>query len=75
LAGTPDGDPTFDYDTISDIILHLRYTAREGGEALRSAACQMSAGTAGPSELAGGTWAGTQAELPNATERGWASVK
>ena len=24
----------FDYDTITDVILHLRYTAREGGEAL-----------------------------------------
>jgi hypothetical protein len=28
----------FDYDTISDVILHIRYTAREGGELLRSAA-------------------------------------
>jgi len=28
----------FDYDTIADVILHLRYTAREGGEALRSQA-------------------------------------
>jgi len=28
----------FDYDTISDIILHFRYTAREGGEALRDSA-------------------------------------
>ena len=27
----------FDYRTISDVILHLRYTAREGGEALRKA--------------------------------------
>lgn len=26
----------FDYDTISDVILHIRYTAREGGEPLRS---------------------------------------
>jgi hypothetical protein len=25
----------FDYDTISDVILHLRYTARDGGDALR----------------------------------------
>ncbi|WP_319576108.1 neuraminidase-like domain-containing protein [uncultured Desulfobacter sp.] len=25
----------FDYDTISDVILHVRYTAREGGELLR----------------------------------------
>lgn len=26
----------FDYDTISDVILHIRYTAREGGDSLRS---------------------------------------
>lgn len=33
------GDLTlFDYDTISDVILHLRFTAREGGAALRKAA-------------------------------------
>ena len=30
--------PQFDFDTISDVVLHLRYTAREGGLALRSAA-------------------------------------
>ena len=28
----------FDYDTISDVVLHLRYTAREGGEPLRNQA-------------------------------------
>ncbi len=28
----------FDYNTISDVILHLRYTAREGGDLLRNAA-------------------------------------
>jgi hypothetical protein len=28
----------FDFDTISDVILHIRYTAREGGQALKSAA-------------------------------------
>src|SRR5262249_12328612 len=28
----------FDYDTIADVILHIRYTAREGGEPLRKAA-------------------------------------
>ncbi|WP_220464431.1 hypothetical protein [Psychrobacter sp. GP33] len=32
-------DPAqFDYQTISDVILHIRYTAREGGELLRSGA-------------------------------------
>jgi hypothetical protein len=29
---------TFDYGTISDVILHLRYTARDGGEPLATAA-------------------------------------
>ena len=40
LPGDPSkGDPTqFDYDTISDVILHVRYTAREGGQQLRGAA-------------------------------------
>ena len=28
----------FDFDTITDVILHVRYTAREGGEALKAAA-------------------------------------
>ena len=28
----------FDYDTISDVILHMRYTAREGGEPLKQRA-------------------------------------
>ncbi|MBK6795272.1 MAG: hypothetical protein IPG76_00305 [Acidobacteria bacterium] len=28
----------FDYETISDVVLHLRFTAREGGESLRTAA-------------------------------------
>ena len=28
----------FDYGTISDVIFHLRYTAREGGTLLRDAA-------------------------------------
>src|SRR5204863_9511087 len=33
------GDPRqFDYDTISDVILHIRYTAREGGGRLRKGA-------------------------------------
>ena len=29
---------TFDYSTISDVILHLRYTARDGGNQLSTAA-------------------------------------
>lgn len=30
--------PTFDWRTITDVVLHLRYSAREGGELLREAA-------------------------------------
>jgi hypothetical protein len=30
----------FDYDTIGDVIIHLRYTAREGGQALNDVATQ-----------------------------------
>jgi hypothetical protein len=39
LPATGAGDARqFDYDTISDVILHIRYTAREGGQLLRNAA-------------------------------------
>jgi hypothetical protein len=34
----PDQVRAFDYDTVSDVVLHLRYTAREGGVPLRNAA-------------------------------------
>ncbi|MEZ4674837.1 MAG: hypothetical protein R2932_11415 [Caldilineaceae bacterium] len=34
----PDAVRQFDYDTISDLILHIRYTAREGGGLLRAGA-------------------------------------
>lgn len=38
-ANPSKNDPQqFNYDTISDVILHLRYTAREGGELLRNGA-------------------------------------
>lgn len=30
--------PTFDWDTITDVVMHVRYTAREGGDLLRAAA-------------------------------------
>jgi hypothetical protein len=39
---------TFDWSTITDVVLHLRYTAREGGDLLRDAALQsLTAGLAG----------------------------
>jgi hypothetical protein len=31
---------SFDYNTISDVVLHVRYTAREGGAQLKAAAAQ-----------------------------------
>jgi hypothetical protein len=34
----PSSVAPFDLDTISDVIIHLKYTAREGGDALRGAA-------------------------------------
>jgi Tc toxin complex TcA C-terminal TcB-binding domain len=34
----PAGFRQFDYDTISDVVLHLRYTARQGGAPLRDRA-------------------------------------
>jgi Tc toxin complex TcA C-terminal TcB-binding domain len=38
-ANPAKGEPCqFDYDTISDVILHIRYTAREGGSLLRRGA-------------------------------------
>ena len=37
-ARAKDDPRQFDYDTITDVILHMRYTAREGGLGLRNAA-------------------------------------
>lgn len=36
----PKDNNAFDFETISDVIFHLKYTAREGGEPLRQAARQ-----------------------------------
>jgi hypothetical protein len=50
------GEPTqFDYDTISDVILHLRYTAREGGTPLRNAAMEQIGKLIEAGEAAGST--------------------
>lgn len=38
LPGADDGFRQFDYESIADVVLHVRYTAREGGEGLRIAA-------------------------------------
>ncbi|WP_326541471.1 neuraminidase-like domain-containing protein [Pseudorhodoferax sp.] len=48
----PDEIRQFNYDTISDIVMELRYTAREGGEPLRSKAvraCQTALAAAAAS--------------------------
>ncbi|MDZ7363649.1 MAG: insecticidal toxin complex protein [candidate division KSB1 bacterium] len=37
----PQENNQFDVETISDVVLHLNYTAREGGEALRRAANEV----------------------------------
>src|SRR5260370_17005871 len=34
----PSDVPQFDFETISDVVLHIRYTAREGGALLKAAA-------------------------------------
>ena len=34
----PSDVPQFDFDTITDAVLHIRYTAREGGDILKAAA-------------------------------------
>ena len=36
----PDKYRQFDYDTIADVILHINYTAREGGDTVRAAAVE-----------------------------------
>jgi hypothetical protein len=41
LPADPRTEPRqFDYDTIADVILHVRYTAREGGDQLRKKALE-----------------------------------
>ena len=38
LPSSPSGVPQFDFDTITDVVLHIRYTAREGGQTMKTAA-------------------------------------
>ncbi|WP_139246000.1 insecticidal toxin protein [Geodermatophilus amargosae] len=45
----------FDYNTITDVVLHVRYTAREGGEALRLAAAANLRGRVAAGAAAGST--------------------
>jgi hypothetical protein len=61
----PPENNAFDPDTLSDLILHLNYTAREGGELLRRAANE-----AAQSRLPGDGWAffDIRREFPDAWE-------
>ena len=81
-ANPSKGDPAqFDYDTISDVILHLRYTAREGGGLLRKEAVKNVATTIEAAQAAGSVrlfsvrhefpteWAKLQGQTPGANQR------
>lgn len=75
-------DPAqFDYNTISDVILHLRYTARAGGGLLRKEAVKNVATTIEAAQAAGSVrlfsvrhefpteWAKFQGHTPGANQR------
>lgn len=54
LPAQDKNDPRqFDYDTISDVIIHLRYTAREGGGLLRKGAINNLKGQIDAAQAAG----------------------
>lgn len=83
LPGNPSkGDPVqFDYETISDVILHIRYTAREGGSLLRQGAISNVKTLIDEAKAAGSVrlfsvrdefpneWAKFQAQVPGANQR------
>lgn len=71
----------FDYGTISDVILHLRYIAREGGERLKTGAVNSIDGLVKNAEAAGSVrvfsvrhefpteWAKFQGQTPGTNQR------
>ena len=71
----------FDYATVSDVILHIRYTAREGGELLRRAALKHLRTAIENAEAAGSVrlfavrhefpaeWARFQSQTPDDNQR------
>ncbi len=83
LPGNPSkGDPVqFDYETISDVILHIRYTAREGGSLLRQGAISNLKTLINDAKAAGSVrlfsvrdefpneWAKFQRQLPGPNQR------
>lgn len=75
-------DPAqFDYSTISDVILHIRYTAREGGSLLRQGAIRNLKTLIDEAKAAGSVrlfsvrdefpteWAKFQGQIPGANQR------
>lgn len=83
LPGNPSkGDPVqFDYETISDVILHIRYSAREGGSLLRQRAISNLKTLIDDAKAAGSVrlfsvrdefpneWAKFQTQTPGANQR------
>lgn len=83
LPGNPSrDDPTqFGYETISDVIFHIRYTARDGGAQLRAAALQQIRDLINTAEAAGSVrlfsmrhefpteWAKFTSQTPGANRR------
>jgi Tc toxin complex TcA C-terminal TcB-binding domain len=81
-ANPSSSDPRqFDYDTISDVILHIRYTAREGGGLLRKGAIKNLSDAVDAGQAAGSVrlfpvrhefpteWAKFQRQTPGANQR------
>jgi Tc toxin complex TcA C-terminal TcB-binding domain len=71
----------FDYKTIADVVVHVRYTAREGGELLRAEAKENLKATVEAAQAAGSVrlfsmrhefpfdWANFQDQTPGANQR------
>jgi hypothetical protein len=81
-ANPSQDDPAqFDYSTISDVVLHIRYTARDGGAQLRVAALQQIKDLIDAAEAAGSVrlfsmrhefpteWAAFTGQTPGADQR------
>lgn len=62
----PKENNDFDFDTLSDLVIHLNYTAREGGEPLRRAASELA-----QQNLPGAGWRffDVRHEFPNQWQR------
>lgn len=64
----------FDYRTISDLVLHIRYTARNGGDALRAAVeADLAAALNAATDAAGGTGLMRRISLRHEAPTAWAA--